>query len=585
MPANLTHNGQPSAQAEEALGALDAALDELLAGALDDARTQRALGWLASKLRSSRVLLGQLDDYGELMIVCELVADHGVVQEDAIAMGFPSEDWVGAWGAALTSGRTHVDNEPQSVGPERLRCSRALAAPISFDGAVIGLAFAADKPSEYTDADAQLITHFARRTAPVLAYTLTQARFTRQLYAAEEMAAAAAEGERFFMMSRDPMVITDASIRRANAAFTSLLGLSAQELRDRSLAELTHPKDRARLERELHLMRTEPNREHAPIAVEMVAKDGEQRRVEWVGAATHDGRVYAVGRDITVLSWAMEDLAITNGELQRLHEEAQAEEQLAARVIAHVRRQGSLDSPGFEYVASPLGFFSGDVPLASYLPNGELRWLLGDFTGHGLAAAIGTVPLAGSFHLACRRGVPFVEMLGTINDMLKAVLPPGLFCASAWFSLNPERTELSLWNCGLPPVMVRRGKTGAVEQYDSEGLPLGVLATAELGIAPIRIAVEKDDDVFVFSDGLTECTNTSGELFGVERLKATLETAQRSGQGFEALMREVASFRGAEQAKDDLSALCVSVGLTRATSPAEGSSSQGSMASAESSQR
>jgi hypothetical protein len=364
------------------------------------------------------------------------------------------------------------------------------------------------------------------------------------------------------------------------------MGLRPQELQDKSLADITHVKDRELLERELHMMRTEPNREHNAVTVDMVTSNGELRRVEWTGAATHDGRVYAVGRDITVLSWAMEDLAITNAELQRLHGEARAEEQLAARVIAHVRRQSSLDSPGIQSVTSPLGLFSGDVQLASFMETGELRWLLADFTGHGLTAAIGTVPLAGAFQLACRGNANFVEMIGNINDMLNGVLPPGLFCASAWFSLSADGRELKLWNCGLPPVLVRRGATGLVEHFDSQGLPLGVVSTGELDIIPTHIYVDHDDDIFVFTDGMTECTNSLGQQFGMERAKAALSGALRPREGFAALMQAVASFRGGERAQDDLSALCVSVGQTRSGPHARNSEhSQGSVSSAESSQR
>jgi PAS domain S-box-containing protein len=561
-------------------------LDALFDGALTEASTQKALSWLRSALSSARVVLSQIDDYGELVIFHDerTAADGGLL--DLGGVGYASDEWQGVWGLALRESRALLDNQQHSTGPQHLRYKRAVAAPLRFDGNLIGLALATDKTSDYSEQDLQTIARFARRAAPVLAYTLTQARFQRQLEAAEEMASAAAEGERFFMMSRDPMVITDATVKRANAAFTSLMGLRPQELQDKSLADLTHPKDRELLERELHMMRTEPNREHNAVTVDMVTSSGEQRRVEWTGAATDDGRVYAVGRDITVLSWAMEDLAITNAELQRLHGEARAEEQLAARVIAHVRRQGNLDSPGIEYVTSPLGLFSGDVQLASYMGSGELRWLLADFTGHGLTAAIGTVPLAGAFQLACRRDVGFAEMVGQINDMLNGVLPPGLFCASAWFSLSPDARELSIWNCGLPPVLVRRGKTGVVEHFDSQGLPLGVVSTVELGITPTHIRVDDDDDVFVFTDGMTECTNAQGQQFGMERAKAALSGALRPHEGFAALMHAMASFRGEEQAKDDLSALCVSVGQTRAGSHARDSKpSQGSVSSAESSQR
>jgi PAS domain S-box-containing protein len=581
VPANPSHSGPA-----ELRSLTTDALDELFSAALTPANAQRALAWLQGALQSPRVLLLQLDDYGELLIMSELRAGVATPLRDASDVSFPSEDWQAVWGQALQQQRVRSDNAAHDAGPSELRYRRALAAPLCFDGHQIGLALALDKASDYSEADEHVLAQFARRAAPVFAYTLTRERLERQLGAAEEMASAAAEGERFFMMSRDPMVITDARIRRANAAFTGLLGLRPQELQDKSLAELTHPKDREQLERELHLMRTEPNREHNPVAVDMLAGGGELRRVEWVGAATHDGRVYAVGRDITVLSWAMEDLAITNAELQRLHAEARAEEQLAARVIEQVRRQGHLDSPGIEYVTSPLGFFSGDVTLASYLPNGELRWLLGDFTGHGLAAAIGTVPLAGAFHMACRRNLGFVDMLGGINDLLKGVLPPGLFCASAWFSLSADGRELSVWNGGLPPVLLRRGASSVVEPFESHSLPLGVLSTQELGITPTHIRVDADDDVFVFTDGLTECTNESGQQFGIERATAALSGGVRPHQGFSALMHAVASFRGQEQAKDDLSALCVSVGRTRAGSHVrEASVSQGSFATAESSPR
>jgi serine phosphatase RsbU (regulator of sigma subunit) len=173
--------------------------------------------------------------------------------------------------------------------------------------------------------------------------------------------------------------------------------------------------------------------------------------------------------------------------------------------------------------------------------------------------------------------------------MLKSVLPPGLFCACAWFNLSADGKTLSIFNCGLPPVLVRRGKTGAVEQFDSQSLPFGVLGSHELAITPTDIQVDSDDDVFVFSDGLSECTDASGRQFGVERAKAALGGAPhtlRPGEGFEALMRAVASFRGEEQAQDDLSAVCVSVGHTRARAHVrENSASQGSLSSAESSHR
>ncbi|MEY4577818.1 MAG: hypothetical protein RL701_2521 [Pseudomonadota bacterium] len=569
MPHNFPHDKVGDAAA---LSPADcsAELDALFEAAIDDSSFERALELLTQLVASPHVLLGHIDEYGELMILHELATASSRAAERALtvpsalhALGFAPEEWHGAWGSALTSRAVRIGNEPQRQGPECFHCQRELAAPICFDNQLLGLVYASDKTDDYSAHDATAIAQFAKRIGAVLAYRLTQRRFRRELAAAEEMASAAAEGERFFMLSRDPMIISDASIRRSNAAFTSLVGFSGQELRGMSLSDLTLSKDRQLLERELEQLRTEPNREHPAVAVEMLTKGGEQRRVEWVGAATEDGRVYAVGRDITLLSQAMENLEITNAELQRLNADARAEGQLAARLLAHVRRQGCLDSAGIQYVASPLGFFNGDSALANVTPRGELWWMLGDFTGHGLNAAICTVPLAGAFHMSCRNNVSFSQTIAVINDTLKGLLPTGLFCSAALLRLNPEANELSIWNCGLPPVLLRRLSDDTLHTFESQSLPLGLVDSRELQIEPTRISVDVGDDVFVFSDGLTESSDSAGRHFGVDGVKTAVKAARATGEGFNAIMNRVALFRGGQHVNDDLSLVCVSVGHTQ----------------------
>lgn len=538
-------------------------LDTLFQATINETSFEHALGLLTQLLVSPRAILGYIDEYGELMVLHELAADQRPVPNARHPLGFASEEWCGAWGDALSTGTTRIGNEPLSQGPSGFHSRREIAAAICFDGRVIGLLFAADKPSAYTLEDATLIETFSRRIAAPLGFLITQQRFRRELEAAEQMASAAAEGERFFMLSPDPMIITDHSIQRANAAFTALSGYSDHELRGISLAELICEPDRPLFEAGLHRIRTEPNREHDALAAELLTKSGEQRRVEWVGAATEDGRVYAVGRDITELAQAMEELEMTNTELHRLNAEARAEEQVAARLLAHVRKQGCLDSPGIQYVASPLGFFNGDAMLAAVTPHGELCWMLGDFTGHGLSAAIGTVPLAGAFHMACQSGVTFPRLIAVINDMLKGLLPTGLFCAAAVLCLDSQGNELSLWNCGLPPILLRRQRAGTLQVFESQCLPLGLLASEDLGITPTCVPVERGDDVFVFSDGLTESADEHGQQFGVDGVQAALASYTRPGDGFTAIMNAVGRFRGGGHVKDDLSLICVSIGHTQ----------------------
>jgi PAS domain S-box-containing protein len=543
---------------------LSNAVDALFQSGIEPTSFERALDLLLESVRDQQGAIGYLDEFEELVAMCERGLPASP-RAGSYLVGLPPEEWEGAWGAALREGETRTASDAAAGGTQtRYKAPHQLAAPIRFGGQVIGVLYAGSQ--ERTEAhdpfDIARIELIATRLAPMLAYELSQRRFKRQLHEAEQMATAAAEGERFFMLSRDLMTIADTRVRRANHAFTQLLGWEEYELRNKSIGDLTHPDDRELLDREFNLMRTEPNREQPPLIVRMISKSGETRRVEWVGAATDEGRIYGVGRDVSALTQAVAKLAEKNAELERMHAEARAEEQVAGRLMAHVRSQGCLDAPGIQYVASSLGFFNGDVALAALTPTGELRWMLGDFTGHGLSAAIGTVPLAGAFHTSCRQDLPFEQAIASMNDLLKSLLPPGLFCAAGFLSLNRDANVLRIWNSGLPPIVVRRAQDTRVHLHASESLPLGLLHSHELSIAPSNLPVARGDEVFIFSDGLTEATNATGQLFGTDGVERALNALTSPGDGFAALVRSVTEFRAGVAASDDLSLVTVSVGHT-----------------------
>jgi PAS domain S-box-containing protein len=374
------------------------------------------------------------------------------------------------------------------------------------------------------------------------------------------MANAAAEGERFFMLSGDLMAIAEDRFVRANPAFSSHLGWEDHELRDKNVPDFAHPADRDAFARDLDRMRREPNRDHPAIVVRVLAKSGTYHSIEWTGAGTDEGRLYLVGRDVSELRSAVARLAAQNEELHVLHEQVRREQRLAGHLLANVRRQGCLNIPGVRHLTSPLDFFNGDVALAAATPYGELRWMLGDFTGHGLSAAVGTIPVASTFYATCRKGVSLVESIETINDLLKGVLPAGLFCAAAMLGLDRDRGELRVWNGGLPAVIVRSGRDGSLRLQASQSLPLGLVASRELDVKFTVMPVDASDEIFVYTDGLTEAQNSSGELFGQERVAAVLSNPGQPGHGFDQLVDELSAYRGTIRAGDDVSLIVVTVG-------------------------
>ena len=115
--------------------------------------------------------------------------------------------------------------------------------------------------------------------------------------------AAAAElrrGARYFELSHDMLCTAgfDGVFRQLNAAWTTTLGWSEEELRSRPFVEFVHPDDRERTERESAALA------EGGITVDFAnryaAKDGGWHWIDWRSMASpEDGLIYASARDVT----------------------------------------------------------------------------------------------------------------------------------------------------------------------------------------------------------------------------------------------------------------------------------------------
>ena len=72
--------------------------------------------------------------------------------------------------------------------------------------------------------------------------------------------------------------------------------------------------------------------------------------------------------------------------------------------------------------------------------------------------------------------------------------------------------------------------------------------------------LHKGDTVVLFTDGLYECMNTSGEQFGFERIeKVMISHFKDGGSAIESLYGEAQKFRKGAPVHDDLAILSLSV--------------------------
>lgn len=194
--------------------------------------------------------------------------------------------------------------------------------------------------------------------------------------------------------------------------------------------------------------------------------------------------------------------------IEREHEEQELAERLFSRAITN--RNVELDGCGL--IQRPAAIFNGDLVLTQRTPDGGLRLLVGDFTGHGLAAAIGALPVADIFHVMTRKGCDETDLLAEINRKLYVMLPADRFMAAYLVSISRQGNELRWWNGGMPSAWLRTDSE-LLELY-SHALPLGILPELpDKQVARFQ-AVNHRDRLLLMTDGLIEAVDHEGRMFG-----------------------------------------------------------------------
>ncbi|WP_338525714.1 SpoIIE family protein phosphatase [Pseudomonas batumici] len=237
--------------------------------------------------------------------------------------------------------------------------------------------------------------------------------------------------------------------------------------------------------------------------------------------------------------------------IARHHDYLLNEQRVAKAVFDKVAHSGCLNAPNIRYLQSPYALFNGDLLLAAYTPAGDMHVLLGDFTGHGLPAAVGAMPLAEVFYGMTAKGYGLPETLREMNAKLKRILPVDMFCCAIFLCLSPQRQVVEVWNGGMPDGYLHRVATGERQPLVARHLPLGVLGAELFDHHTDVYPMAQGDRVFLLSDGVIDTCDRDDQLFGVERLHQVFEANLEPDRLFEDIQEALQRFHG--EARDDLS--------------------------------
>ncbi|MBF0142475.1 MAG: fused response regulator/phosphatase [Magnetococcales bacterium] len=239
------------------------------------------------------------------------------------------------------------------------------------------------------------------------------------------------------------------------------------------------------------------------------------------------------------------------------HQESVRQElEIGQHLFSNIVRAGNLlDAPCLSHWTSPMSLFNGDLLMASYNPAGGLHILLGDFTGHGLSAAVGALPLSEIFYGMTAQGFSIGDMVEEMNAKLLKVLPARMFCAACLIEVDFRQESLTVWNGGLPDILIANADGLLVSTIPSGHLPLGIVPMNREERKVELIEMQRDFRVFLYSDGLTEATDPNGEMYGQKRLMEQFSGATPPGGLFRGILDDLDRFRSGAAQSDDISLL------------------------------
>jgi sigma-B regulation protein RsbU (phosphoserine phosphatase) len=262
----------------------------------------------------------------------------------------------------------------------------------------------------------------------------------------------------------------------------------------------------------------------------------------------------------------LEDLGHIFNEMgERLKEREQMKQSLA--LAKEIQQQLLPESaplcPNFDLAAQSLycdetgGDYFDFIPLKNSAIQ-QFGLAVGDVSGHGIGSALVMATARGALHSLVDRHGSHLEMLASeLNNQLCRGTDNSDFMTMFYGVLDPEERSLSWISAGQAPIFFYH-TNGQVEEFQSSGIPLGIIEDSPYEMAP-QIKFSSGDILLIGTDGIWETRNMKGEMFGAARvIELLLQQADNTADTIaQQLIADLDQFRGDHSRDDDITLMVV----------------------------
>jgi sigma-B regulation protein RsbU (phosphoserine phosphatase) len=240
-------------------------------------------------------------------------------------------------------------------------------------------------------------------------------------------------------------------------------------------------------------------------------------------------------------------------------EQARAHEQdleLATQIQTRLLPASDIRTRDWEahYRYEPSGAVGGDYCEMIASGDGKsLFFAVGDVAGKGVAASLLMAHLSAIFRSLLSLDLPLTEVMSRANRLLCEGTPATHYATLVAGFATADGVDLC--NAGhCRPLLLGRDGTDRIE---SAAPPLGLFCSGHYPIRHLRL--NRGESLVLYSDGITEAQDPSGEAYEEDRLIQTLHAHAEFDASALAgsVLRDVARFRGRQPQQDDITLLVI----------------------------
>ena len=196
--------------------------------------------------------------------------------------------------------------------------------------------------------------------------------------------------------------------------------------------------------------------------------------------------------------------------------------QTASNIQSSLLPRGTPPVPGLDIAVryEPMRSIGGD--MYDFVVGGrQLGVLVADVTGHGVPAALIASMAKVAFSSQAAAAAAPGRLIAGMNRALCGQFR-GQFVTATYMYIDPAAQRVRYTNAGHPPPLLWRAATRQAAELAGGGVLMGFDADEVYATGEARL--EDGDRLVLYTDGVLEVADGSGEFFDGEGLKAFVET-------------------------------------------------------------